>query len=704
MTGPAEEVFTCELCDELLRRLGWPAPAATDRTSQGGGRAILPADGQPGALSLRRDGAEDRGEAQGRAWTSSAWASATPTCPRPPTSSRRCSARWPTRATIATPATGASRSSPRRRLASTSGASASTSTRRRSSSPCWVRRRVWLTSAGPCSTRATWRWCPTRATRSTRAARILVGAEVRYLRLRPENGLPARPGRDQRGEARRAKVLFIGYPNNPTAAVVDEDDFFERVVAFAKKYDIAVVHDNAYSELTYDGYVAPSFLATPGAKDVGVEFFSFSKPFNMTGWRIGFAVGNQRDPGASLAAQDQHGLGHVRRPAAHGPASSSTVPGTSSTRCARSTGAAATSWRRRSARSGWKCPSPRAPSTCGSRCRRATPRPASASTCSSRPAWWSRPGTGTVPAGEGFVRLSLTTPDDRIAEAVERIERSLTPLAWSVAVRSSLLHPRGAAAPAGPSRATPEPTCFSVEEVVIPAGERRDVGTGIALAIPPGFAGFVQPRSGLAFKHGIMVVNSPGLIDAGYRGEVRVSLYNSGDEPFAVARGGAHRPAGGPAGGGARVRRHRRSGRHQGAAPGGSGARAPSSIGGQNPLRPRQLLPLQDLERAHGREVRRRVTHELGIVRVRAVRESGVVARRRGVGPAVRGEQGSHRAVDGQHVAAGTPVDDEPVASRRTYSFPCCAITAASTSMSIVASEPAFSRERTWGSRCCSGR
>jgi dUTP pyrophosphatase len=78
---------------------------------------------------------------------------------------------------------------------------------------------------------------------------------------------------------------------------------------------------------------------------------------------------------------------------------------------------------------------------------------------------------------------------------------------------------------------------FSVEEIVIPAGDRRDVGTGIALAIPSGYAGFVQPRSGLAFKHGIMVVNSPGLIDAGYRGEVRVALYNSGREPFTVAVG-----------------------------------------------------------------------------------------------------------------------------------------------------------------------
>ena len=78
---------------------------------------------------------------------------------------------------------------------------------------------------------------------------------------------------------------------------------------------------------------------------------------------------------------------------------------------------------------------------------------------------------------------------------------------------------------------------YSVEEVVIPPGERREVGTGIALAIPPGYGGFVQPRSGLAFKHGIMLTNSPGLIDAGYRGELRVSVYNSGAAAFTVGVG-----------------------------------------------------------------------------------------------------------------------------------------------------------------------
>ncbi|NLO28358.1 MAG: dUTP diphosphatase [Actinobacteria bacterium] len=108
--------------------------------------------------------------------------------------------------------------------------------------------------------------------------------------------------------------------------------------------------------------------------------------------------------------------------------------------------------------------------------------------------------------------------------------------ASSVELQVRLLHPQARL----PRRAHPGDAgadLHSVEEIIIPPGERRDVGTGLALAIPEGYAGFVQPRSGLAFKHGIMVVNSPGLIDAGYRGEVRVSLYNSGREPFAVAVG-----------------------------------------------------------------------------------------------------------------------------------------------------------------------
>ncbi|MCU0595916.1 MAG: LL-diaminopimelate aminotransferase [Desulfobacterota bacterium] len=92
--------------------------------------------------------------------------------------------------------------------------------------------------------------------------------------------------------ARRAKVMFINYPNNPTAAVADVA-FFEKVVEFAAKNKILVCHDAAYSEVAFDGYRPPSFLQARGAKDVGIEFHSLSKTYNMTGWRVGFAAGNR---------------------------------------------------------------------------------------------------------------------------------------------------------------------------------------------------------------------------------------------------------------------------------------------------------------------------------------------------------------------------------------------------------------------------
>jgi len=93
--------------------------------------------------------------------------------------------------------------------------------------------------------------------------------------------------------AQRTKLMFINYPNNPTAAVADKT-FFERVVKFAKKYDILVCHDFAYSEMTFDNYKTNSFLEVDGAKDVGIEFHSLSKTYNMTGWRLGFVVGNKK--------------------------------------------------------------------------------------------------------------------------------------------------------------------------------------------------------------------------------------------------------------------------------------------------------------------------------------------------------------------------------------------------------------------------
>lgn len=255
------------------------------------------------------------------------------------------------------------------------------------------------------------------------AGSVIAGAQVRYLTLRPENDFLPDLDEVTEEEARRAKVLFISYPNNPTTAVVREG-FFERVVAFAKKYDIAVVHDNAYSELTFDGYVAPSFLATPGAKDVGVEFFSFSKPFNMTGWRIGFAVGNHEilEHLWRLKTNMDSGMfDALQRTAAfilNGP------------------------WdfvyemceiyrRRRDLLAealesvGMQVPKPKATVYMW------VPVPEGYTSASfsehvlEQAAVVVTPGRGYGPAGEGFVRLSLTTPDHLISEAVRRIRESL---------------------------------------------------------------------------------------------------------------------------------------------------------------------------------------------------------------------------------------------------------------------------------------
>lgn len=117
------------------------------------------------------------------------------------------------------------------------------------------------------------------------------GGECHWMPLLEENGwLPDLDAIPQ-DAARKAKVIWLNYPNNPTGAIAD-GDYFAKVVEFAKAYDIAVLHDASYSEVAFDGYRPVSFLETPGAMDVGVEFHSLSKSYNMTGWRLGMAVGN----------------------------------------------------------------------------------------------------------------------------------------------------------------------------------------------------------------------------------------------------------------------------------------------------------------------------------------------------------------------------------------------------------------------------
>jgi LL-diaminopimelate aminotransferase len=120
---------------------------------------------------------------------------------------------------------------------------------------------------------------------------LLVGADPVLMPLLPERDFTPDLSAIGTRDLERARLMYLNYPNNPTGAVVP-DGFFEEVVEFARANDVLVVHDASYTETTFDGYIAPSFLATPGAKEVGVEVFSLSKGYNMTGWRTAAIVGN----------------------------------------------------------------------------------------------------------------------------------------------------------------------------------------------------------------------------------------------------------------------------------------------------------------------------------------------------------------------------------------------------------------------------
>ncbi|MFB3111703.1 MAG: aminotransferase class I/II-fold pyridoxal phosphate-dependent enzyme, partial [Gemmatimonadales bacterium] len=119
----------------------------------------------------------------------------------------------------------------------------------------------------------------------------LAGADIEIFPLRPEADFLVELEDLSRERLAKMKLVFLNYPNNPTAAIAPRD-YLERTVAICRKHGIVLAYDNPYSELTFDGYRAPSILEIPGAREVAVEFHSLSKSFGMTGWRLGWAVGN----------------------------------------------------------------------------------------------------------------------------------------------------------------------------------------------------------------------------------------------------------------------------------------------------------------------------------------------------------------------------------------------------------------------------
>lgn len=250
---------------------------------------------------------------------------------------------------------------------------------------------------------------------------LLVGAEPVAMPLVPELGFQPDLAAIPADVLRRARIMYINYPNNPTGAVI-EDDFFARVVAFAKQHDLIVVHDNAYSEITYDGYVAPSFLATPGAKDVGIEVFSLSKTYNMTGWRSGAVVGNPEVVSAywQLKTNLDSGMFEAVQEASVTALDSDQAD----------VAAMCEIYRRRRDilvdalnAIGLDVTPPKGAIYVWARVPEGETSSSFTEKVLEDAAVVISPGSAYGASGEGFVRMSLTTPDARLVEAAERIAR-----------------------------------------------------------------------------------------------------------------------------------------------------------------------------------------------------------------------------------------------------------------------------------------
>jgi LL-diaminopimelate aminotransferase len=250
---------------------------------------------------------------------------------------------------------------------------------------------------------------------------LLADAEPVLMPLVPERGFAPDLDAIAAEDAARARLLYINYPNNPTGAVQPEG-LFERVVEFARERDVLVVHDASYTETTFDGYVAPSFLEAPGAKEVGVEIFSLSKGWNMTGWRTAAIVGNADAVAAywRLKTNIDSGMFEALQLAAAA-ALDAGPPEEMKSIYERRRDLVCDALRE----IGVDVTPPKgtiyiwAPVPDGH---------TSASYCElvlEESAVVLSPGGAYGPNGEGFFRISLTVPDERLSEAVERLRDSL---------------------------------------------------------------------------------------------------------------------------------------------------------------------------------------------------------------------------------------------------------------------------------------
>jgi LL-diaminopimelate aminotransferase len=249
---------------------------------------------------------------------------------------------------------------------------------------------------------------------------MFCGGEAVKVPLTEEDGWLPRLDEIPAELAAQAKLIWLNYPNNPTGAVADRA-FFERAVAWAKQHDVVIAHDLAYSEVTFDGYVAPSILEVEGARDVAIEFNSLSKSFNMTGWRIGMAVGNAtlvdalRRVKSNLDSGVPQALQQMAITALDGPADA--IEAHNET------------YRRRRDRAvevlralGLRVDPPKASLYVWARLPEGEHSSAGyAARLIDATGVVVTPGVSYGAAGEGYIRLSLTLADDRVEEGLRRL-------------------------------------------------------------------------------------------------------------------------------------------------------------------------------------------------------------------------------------------------------------------------------------------
>lgn len=255
------------------------------------------------------------------------------------------------------------------------------------------------------------------------AGTILAGGTSYFMPLTAGNrflpDLEAIPG----DVADKAKLMFLNYPNNPTAATATEA-FFKEVVDFAKSHDIVVAHDFPYSEIVFDGYEAPSFMATPGAREVGVEFHSLSKTYNMTGWRIGWTLGS---------AEVIEALGRVKSNIDSGIFNAIQKAGIVALEGPQDCVAEMnTIYKRRRdlviktlAELGIEIEPTQATIYLWIQVPQGHTSASFAELVLEKAGVVISPGAAYGPSGEGYVRISLTVPDDRLKEALERMAKAL---------------------------------------------------------------------------------------------------------------------------------------------------------------------------------------------------------------------------------------------------------------------------------------